>query len=599
MLSEQVKLFVYATRGRILKPLNYISLALSICILALFTYSIGFEESFKKSETIQIITNAILYGFSGVFLARLFFQINKMAFIKSNKWETIIFCIAILLSLLTLLFPTAFFKIIFSIFKLRATTHHNSLLIQSLLLIIALSELLKFSQSHFINRLKPSVLLIFSFVLLILVGTIFLMLPEMTVAKKSMPFVDALFTSTSATCVTGLIVVDTATYFTLKGQIVIMLLIQGGGIGIITFAVFLGLLVRSGMNLRNQLAIKEFVLADTLNAATQLLKKVVGFTLTIELLGAFVIFFLWGKSVPFHSIYEKIFFSIFHSISAFCNAGFSVFTDGLFNNQIKNLYLVHFVIATLIFLGSLGFPAIHDLTSIERLRDRMKYPWKKWTLNTRIVVYMSFALVIIGAVIFYLLEQHHSLEGKTVSAQIITALFQSITTRTAGFNTVNIGTLASPIILLFIFLMFVGASPASTGGGIKTTTFFVILTSVFSVIKGKKGLSISSYRVSEDLQKRAFSVLVFASLFILVSIFLLSITDQGKPVIQIIFEEVSAFCTVGLSMGITSSLSQAGKIIISISMLVGRVGILTFAFALSRMVESVNYSYPRANIMLE
>jgi Trk-type K+ transport system membrane component len=316
-----------------------------------------------------------------------------------------------------------------------------------------------------------------------------------------------------------------------------------------------------------------------------------------------VLFLSWSDNIPFKSIGDKWFFSIFHSFSAFNNAGFSMFTDGLYNEAVRENYLAHNVITALVFLGALGFMAIFDIFDIQRIRERAKYPWKHISFSTKIALYFSLGLVFFGAIMYYFLEKDNTLAGKDAIGIISTAIFQS-TTRTSGFNSVDIGAIGLPMLIIIIFLMFVGSSSSSTGGGIKTSTFALLWASTIATIRGRKIPELFQRSISTDAVFRAYSVFLFFVLGNLISIFLLSITEseilaqENRSLLDLIFEEVSAFGTVGLSTGITGQLSEMGKLIIIVSMFVGRVGTMTVAFALGKKAISTQYKFPEGHTMI-
>lgn len=568
---------------------------LSVLVVIVFY---GFRLNENLLNAIEIFLPIAFSFFVLNYFVKFFFTLHRSEFLVRNWFETLLVLLLLIDGITILFADEALVQTFFRIIKLENYPRVYQAFIMIYLVLFAFIEAGKLLQQVTRLRVKPGILLMLSFIALIAIGTGLLMLPEMTAAPGSMPFLEALFTSTSASCVTGLIVVDTATYFTLKGQIIIMLLFQAGGIGIITFGMFFALFSKGGVGLRHQTAAQNILDAASLSAARELLGRVVLLTFTIEIIGFLLIYSLWSADVDFSGNGERIFFSVFHSVSAFCNAGFSLFSNGMYEEAVRESYVQHMVIAVLIFFGALGFPAINDLISIRRLRDRMKYPWKKWTVNTRIALYTSLALVAVGAVFFFILEFNNTLAPHTYFGKIVGSIFQSVTTRTAGFNTLDIGALSGPVLIMFIFLMFIGASSASTGGGIKTSTFVIIFESVFSSLRGKKRVEIGKRTLYPELMYKAFSIFVFAVTFIVVAVFFLTITDPHIPIVQLVFEEVSAFCTVGLSTGITAELSTGGRIIIILSMYVGRIGILTLALALSGAVISTSYKYPRAHVMI-
>jgi potassium uptake TrkH family protein len=493
------------------------------------------------------------------------------------------------------------FRMLYQIYMWLGINDYNAFyeIVSTVFLIILVSlEVSKASTRLPLARFKTSTLFISSFLLLVIIGTGLLMLPAMTNTPTSMPLLDALFTATSAACVTGLIVVDTATYFTHKGQLVILTLIQIGGIGMLSFTTFFATLLRQGVGLKHQSAIQDFLSSESLLTSRGLLQQVVLLTLFIEGMGSVAIFMTWGPEVQFENLGQKLFFSIFHSVSAFCNAGFSLYTNGLYESPVRQSYILHLVVTGIIIFGGLGFSPIMDVFSPRALRERLAMPWKDWKLNTKLAIYTAIILILFGMSGYYLLERNNTLAGLNVLEALITSFFQSVTTRTAGFNTVDFTKLQNPTLIMMMFLMFIGASPGSTGGGIKTITFLLIAVSVISTIKGKKIISIDKRTIPMDLLFKAYSVISFAAAYILLGVFILSITEPEQESINLLFEQVSAFATVGLSTGVTPELSTIGRIVIITTMFIGRVGTVTLAIALSRPVLSNAYRYPDAHLMV-
>ncbi|MDX5435870.1 MAG: ATPase, partial [Pontibacter sp.] len=409
-------------------------------------------------------------------------------------------------------------------------------------------------------------------------------------------FVDALFMATSASCVTGLAVVDPGTYFTFAGQIVLLMLIQMGGLGILTFATFFASLMRQGVGVRQHVAMHELLESESLYSTKGLLQKLIFLTFTIEAIGAAVIFASWGPAAEFQNLGTKLFYSVFHSVSAFCNAGFSLYPEGLYTQPVRFAYVLHLVVAMLIIFGGIGFPTILDVLSPKAMRARLNAPWKNWKMLSRVTIYTSAALIFVGTVGFFLLEYYNTLSELNFAEALVTSFFQSVTTRTAGFNSVDISALNVPTLLMFIFLMFIGASPGSTGGGIKTTTFTVILISVLATIQNKRNMEIGHRTIPHYVSYKAFSIFTFAAVLNIFFIFVLSITDAQFDIMRLAFEQVSAFATVGLSTGITAGLSDYGKTVIILSMYIGRVGTLTLALALSTKAPSTNHRYPDTHL---
>lgn len=453
---------------------------------------------------------------------------------------------------------------------------------------------------------NPALLFVFSFLFIIVVGTALLLLPNAT--YNGIGFTDAFFTSTSAVCVTGLVVVDTAAIFTPLGQIFIIVLIQIGGLGIMTFTSFFGYFFKGGASFGNEFLLKELLNEDKLGEIFKTLMKIIVLTFSIEAAGAAFIYYSVDASF-FSGHLNRLGFSIFHAVSAFCNAGFSILPAGLYQPGFRYNYNLHYVIAILIILGGLGFPIV--LNYYRLLRHFLKNKYRQFTgrggyvhlpkiinVNTRLALITTLMLIAGGFVFFMFSEYNHSLKGLSWSGKIAGAFFGSVTTRTAGFNSVDMAMLAPATILVYFFLMWIGASPASTGGGIKTTTFAVAFINLLSLGRGKDRIEIFGREIANESVRRAFAVIFLSFMVIGTAVLLLVITEGDRELEKIIFEVISAFSTVGLSLGITSHLSVAGKWILIATMFLGRVGTLTFLVGLFRKMRSLQYHFPSENIMI-
>ncbi|MCA1744241.1 MAG: hypothetical protein LC643_00725, partial [Bacteroidales bacterium] len=446
-------------------------------------------------------------------------------------------------------------------------------------------------------KLNPAGLLATSFALLIALGTVLLKLPEMT-HSGGISWINALFTATSASCVTGLTVVDTGTYFSLKGQMVIMMLFAVGGLNMLTIATFIGSLYHRTGSLHAAGLIKGFLDTDHTGNLQAILKNVIVYALVIQLAGIALVYFSWGSAMEFSGIMERLYYSVFHALSAFNNAGFSLFSEGLYHLPVRHQYFLHLVIGALIIVGGLGFLVLQDVFARENRWQRKRYPWKTLHVNTRLVLHVTVWLLFIGSAFFFVMEYNHVLKGYSLAGKIITSFFQSVTTRTAGFNTVDITLLSHPSILLFLLLMFIGASPGSTGGGIKTTTFAVALKAAWSNLRGKEHVEFFQRNIPWTYVNKTYAVLLSAFLLLGIFSLALSISEPQASLKQIIFEVVSAFGTVGLTLGITPDLSPMGKVIVVLAMFVGRIGSLTLGVALTRKVLYTRYRYPDGRLMI-
>ncbi|PID27586.1 MAG: potassium transporter Trk [Candidatus Cloacimonadota bacterium] len=446
----------------------------------------------------------------------------------------------------------------------------------------------KISHSWFYD--SPSVIVLLSFLGTIAAGTFLLMLPEATTEGVRFPFADALFTSTSATCVTGLAVVDTGTYFSRFGQIVILLLIQTGGLGIMTVSTAFAMLLGQNMTMKSQSLMQNVVGESSLPNMFDLIKNIVYVTLFFEGLGA-AFLYLTFRTVE-HPPSDIIYHSVFHSVSAFCNAGFSLNSDS-FSSMYSNIPL-NYTIMMLIITGGIGFSVMTDI----RKNILQKFQPQRFSLHTKLVLVTTTLLIFFGAGFYFVAEYSGTMSGFAFTDRITASMFQSVSTRTAGFNTIDNGQLSQASVLLTLFLMFAGASPGSTGGGIKTTTLAIICLSVWAILQGDDDVTVFRRKISDRSLKKVLSLIAVSAVVLFFLIFILFLTEKSLSFETVVFEAVSAFATVGLSMGITSKLSVAGKIIITVLMYLGRVGPLTLIFALSEKKLKKSFAYTEENISI-
>ena len=440
----------------------------------------------------------------------------------------------------------------------------------------------------------PHQVLILSFLVLISLGTFLLALPIST-NGRGLSFIDALFTSTSATCVTGLIVVDTGSRFTTFGRWVILFLIQLGGLGIMTYSTFFILFFTKKLSFRGREIIQQTISSTPYSDIGKLLKSILYFTFSIEAMGALMLFLRFWSQFPFK---KSVYLGIFHSISAFCNAGFSPFSQSL--SAYRADPVINLVMAGLIIIGGLGFMALLDIKRFVLWSEKEKK--RMLTLHTKIVL-LSTGILIGGSVILiFLLESSQSFRGFSFPVKLLASFFQAVTPRTAGFNSVDIGSLANPTILLIMILMFIGASPGSCGGGIKTSTFSVLIALFSARLRGRERVHLFGRALPQETTARSISILVSSVLVIFLFTLGLMIVTQGGGerglFSEILFEVVSAFGTVGLSMGLTPHLSLLGKLLIVMVMFIGRIGPLTIAMAVGESREGMRYRYPEENVMV-
>jgi len=452
--------------------------------------------------------------------------------------------------------------------------------------------------------LNPAQLFVISFLVIIIFGALLLMLPNAT--HNGISFLDALFTATSAVCVTGLIVVDTSTYFTEIGHVIIMVLIQIGGLGILTFASYFGYFFKGGSSYENQLVLGDMVSSKKLGEVFSILKYILLITFGIEFFAGLFIFFSLDSQY-FNSLYDQLFFSAFHSISAFCNAGFSTMTNGLYETEFRFNYFLQMIIILTFVLGGLGFPITVNIVTYIKYRVRKlfsfgknKVAYRPWALNlnSRITLITTISLSVIAFLAFYIIEYNNTLAEHQGIGKVVTALFGATTPRTAGFNTINTAEMLFPTTILILFLMWVGASPSSTGGGIKTSTLAIATLNILSLAKGKSRIEVFKREIAEISVRRAFATISLSLIVIGLGIVLLTIFDSKNDLMSIAFECFSAYSTVGLSLGITGSLSDASKFVLIAIMFIGRVSVLTIVIAIFKKIKHQNYRYPTEEITI-
>ena len=440
------------------------------------------------------------------------------------------------------------------------------------------------------KRISPYSMILLSFFFIILIGGTVLSLPISTTDGQGTSWIDGVFTATSAVCVTGLVVNDVSKVYNVFGKTVIMIWIQLGGLGIMTFSSLFILIVTKKINKKKKKVVQEALNYTTLFDIQKYIKKAVITVFLIEAIGTIILFFEFIKIYPFK---RAFFYAMFHSVSAFCNAGFALFTMNL--EDFKGSGIINFAIPLLIFLGGLGF------ASLLNIFDSIKSRKNKLFLTTKIVLVISFALIIIGMVLTLLLERNNlgTIAPLSLKDKLLASLFQSVSTRTAGFNTIAIGALTAPTLFAYIILMFIGASPGSTGGGIKTTTFGIIILGAWATLTNRHDIEIGKRRIGWDVFNKAIAIVLIALLYVTFVVFLLNVIEKDKDFLALAFEAVSAFGTVGLSVGITSSLTDLSKWLIIITMFIGRVGPLTVAIVLSAAgAKKGTYRYPTENILV-
>ena len=558
-------------------------------LIALVFYH-GFELEAHQNKVVGYVVRGSIGYYLVKYLLELLYNFHPIQFLKDRKWEGILMLFLIVDILIINLAGFELLNEAGLFLKIPGLQESFLIVLQCYVLVIVGLEFGRIGELLPQSKLSPPTLLVLSFLVLIALGTCLLMLPEMTVhGRDGLDLFTALFTSISASCVTGLSLIDISTILSGKGQFIVMLLMQLGGLNIISFAALFAIL-RGGFGMRQQNFMSEN-LGEDLRRSRSLISAIFRLTLIIEGTGALLLGILWRND--FDTLGTTIFYSLFHSISAFNNAGFSLFSDSLASQSVQWDFSIHWVIALMIVLGGIGFGTITDILRQSWTKQSLLRSWRGLRIGTKLGLVVSATLIFAGGIIFFFLDPG----SQNIGAHISDSFFQSITARTAGFNTVSIGALATPAILFLIFLMFIGGGSGSTAGGIKTSTFALVFMSAAATIQGKKNINLYKTQIPWELMNRAFAIFLFSVVSILLGVFALTILEPSMSLLELAFEEVSAFCTVGLSTGITADLGTGSKVILMLSMLVGRVGTLTLAFALSGQRQEVNsFKYPKANI---
>ncbi len=574
------------------RRINMVMMVLVATVLLSLIFEYGFYFSSSVERIFEVVDVVVLFCFIVAQGMKFLMAPHRWEYVRERNFEYTL-TLLLLISLVALAIIPDFFAGIARQWHVRGLSALFVLVAQVVIVLNLISSAVRYSRRITRLQIQPARLFIGSFVFVILLGTLALLLPRAT--TDGIGALDALFTATSAVCVTGLIVVDTASAFTPLGKVIITLLIQIGGLGLMTFTTFFTLF--SGrLSIKERVLMQDFLSRESLGEVRRTLWQIVSVTMIIEAIGAVLLYFSWD-SAAFPTMRAKVFSSIFHSVSAFCNAGFSLFSDNLAGPAAAMNVQINLTIAGLIILGGLGFITIVNIVSIRpwaRAQSRLSH---RLTAHARVVLVSTAVLLVAGMVLFYVIEYNNTMAGLNWWEKILASFFQSVTTRTAGFNTIDIGAMAVPSTLLFLVLMFIGASPGSTGGGVKTTTVSLVFLSAINHVRGKSSIEIGNRRILQSNVDRAAAALFFGLVLVALSVFFVSMFEPF-PILDIVFECFSAMGTVGLSRGITFALSDPSKFVLILTMLIGRVGALTLMMALTRRAPLNRFDYPTEQIVV-
>jgi trk system potassium uptake protein len=549
--------------------LNFVSGIGCLAIVALLTMELGFPLNAENRALFSSFHSYIFIFYFFDLLIRLFMG-KPVRYIFTHPTDLfILFPFAIELLPSQSLFPVA-------------------LLEQGSLLIVMLGRLMHINFLFKLLRLKPAQMLLMGFIFAIFIGSLLLSLPIATV-DQNLTYVDSLFTATSAVCVTGLVVNDIGMKFTTFGQTVIMLLIQLGGLGIMTFSVLLVMLLNRKVSQRETVEFQQSYATGSMADTYKTIKSIIIFTLLLEAIGAFFLFVFWHND--FSSFGEAVYYSVFHSISAFCNAGFSLFSDSFISYATYAPVIL--TISFLIIVGGIGFPVMINLYN--HFFNKKNTAIIKF--HTKITIMVTIFLLILGTIVIYASESNNALSEFNLFEKGLISFFHSVSVRTCGFNSIDLTIFNAGTLFFLIPLMFIGASPGSTGGGIKTTSFGVLIAVCWSTFNSRNKTEVGNRTLKNDDILKVIAIVILSATIIGVFLYLILLSETHS-FLDCFFETVSAFGTVGLSLGITKYLSIIGKTFIIILMFIGRVGPLTIAFALSRQKPKTNYSYPEENVLI-
>jgi trk system potassium uptake protein TrkH len=562
-------LFENMNRPQYTQALNRLSGA--ICILAGTTLSV--ELAFPVLEHFRNILghcNQIFIGYFAIDIFIRIFILRQTRHVLTHPLD------------MAILIP------VFAIWHPSHVLWSSIFVTQLPLLLITMGRLMHLYNLFQFLKFKPVHSLIAGFGILIFVGSLLLSLPVSITTPVD--YLDLLFTAASAVCVTGLSTLDFATVFTRFGHVIVLALIQIGGIGFMTFTTLMAILMNQRLSHRETSEMQEAFMAFNRHELTQMIIAVFRYTLILEGIGTLCLFAAWHSHFP--TWQDALFASFFHAVSAFCNAGFSLFSDNLMGFQQSPAVL--YIISCLVFLGGIGFPVLFNLMQyLSRNAKRTRF-----RLQTKIAISMSLILIILGTSVTLVSEYHRSLSDMTLPHKIANAVLLSISPRTAGFNAIDLSTMHMATLFCMMILMFIGASPGSTGGGIKTTTLGVLLIAFLSTLRMQDRVEIGQRQIPLRTLMRATAIVIMGAMTIMTFCFILLYTERNIPFQVVLFETVSAFSTVGLSLGLTPLLSTTGKSMMILLMLIGRVGPFAAAVALASPKPRVRYQYPEEDILV-
>ena len=593
-VQYRLLLFMQKFGTRVRNVVNSITIALSIIGIGDVIWQIGFVTSSDAASILLKINSMLIVWFGCVQIYR--FLNGLIADRRVGLWQVA--------------YMSAVWAYILGVDKgsgIGWLSHRY--VVDTVLVVISAYELSSLSISFLTKKSSPTMLFAGSFVIFIAIGTGLLLMPRCH--YDDLTFLQALFTSTSSICVTGLSVLDVATQFTPFGHVIIIALVQIGGLGVMTFTCFFALSITGKGSLQNRMFIKDLISADNMSDIFQTLKHIMYVTFLIEGVAAWVLFYYFRETLPGASLHDVIFTSIFHSISAFCNAGYSNIPGGLSNPTLIHSRLLHLTIALTVVFGGLGFPL--QSAAINWVKERLRRlgmriigrrqqigssSHRMINASNRLTFYTHIILLLVGALIFMALEAGMTQSGEPIVDRAVDSLFLSASSRTAGFMYTDLTNASGASMVVMILLVWIGCAPMSTGGGIKVTTFAVCILNLRNVLIGKDSIEIFGRRISQTSVQKAFATMALSIGAILLSTIILKLIMPEVETLRLFFESLSAISTVGLTMDLTPSLSVAAQLVIIVDMFIGRIGVMAFLLIFITPGTPQRYKYPSENIMI-
>lgn len=578
---------------------SWVAILCGISAILILVYDFGFITLPADHIAIGQFYEIIIYIYTVIYALRLMFSPRRSS--RLSRWLDWLGLVILITSSISLIdtYPgkEAYYWVLYYF--------RTPVMVYIVVLWFSIVEISKGVTAMLSRHVNPYAILSVSFMMLIFIGTGLLMVPNAT--HHGISFIDSLFTTTSAVCVTGLNAVPFVETFTMTGQVVVLLLIQAGGLGIMTITSFFGLFFMGQTSIHNHLLVRNLLSDDHIGGLGKTLMRIIVVTLFVESVGALCLYLSINERLMIPQD-DKVFFAIFHAVSAFCNAGFSTMPNNLCEESLRSIGSVYFTISWLIIFGGIGFPIFANLLSILSLKIRQRIRKLRgrrvvkvvnlWNFNTKIVL-VSTAILLVGGTLYFLIFEWNGLLAVYPNDQkIVQAFFNAVTPRTSGFNSVDMSVMSAPTLLVVMLLMWIGAAPQSTGGGIKVTTMSVLVLNFINNIRGRERTEIFRREISPNSISRAFATVGLSIVILFSAIMALAAMEPHIALEKLVFEAVSAIGTVGLSMGITGELSSWSKAVVVVLMFVGRIGVISLLAGMVRQRDERNYKYPEGNILI-